>query len=121
MSSVVTIHSDGTPKGTSVVTDDGEVIPHVVEVDISMRTDGVAANIEIAKPSLVVKVSDVHFTWACPGCSEPVDHECNEGVDRCNKTYHDRLGITHICKMRASVVHFTHVDIDTGAFWKRND
>jgi predicted RNA-binding Zn-ribbon protein involved in translation (DUF1610 family) len=77
MSRPVTIHSDGTGRGTVVLTEDGEQVGGVTDVTVSIAANGVAtATIEVQHVSLNMKADVADVLYHCPLCGDMMEHHC---------------------------------------------
>lgn len=81
MSRPVTIHSDGTARGTVILDENGKRIENVSYVSISIGANSVVeATIEIAKPSLVTQADVTEVQFTCPCCGITETHQCDKEI-----------------------------------------
>lgn len=81
MSRPVTIHSDGTGRGTVVLSEDGEKLGGVTDVSISIAANGIAeATIEIKHTSLNIKANVTEVLYTCPCCGSMMEHYCDSAM-----------------------------------------
>lgn len=77
MSRPVTIHSDGTGRGTVVLSEDGEQLGGITDVTVSISANGVAeATIEVQHTSLNMKADVTDVIYHCPLCGDMMEHHC---------------------------------------------
>lgn len=78
MSRPVTIHSDGTGRGTVVLTEDGEKLAGVTNVTVSIAANGVAeAVVEVMHTSVNMKADATEVVYVCPCCGDIMEHHCD--------------------------------------------
>lgn len=78
MSRPVTIHSDGTGRGTVVLSEDGEKIGGITDVTVSISANGVAeATIEVRHISLNMRAGVTAVVYNCPCCGDIMEHNCD--------------------------------------------
>lgn len=79
MSRSVTIHSDGTGRGTVVLGEDGQQIPNLAGLNIYITPMGVVeATLEVHSPTVVVQAHATEVQWTCPSCNVTETHKCDE-------------------------------------------
>jgi len=79
----LTIHSDGTPSGTIVMTESGEVIDYVSAVDFSISTGMISTiRLELSHASVILTGELEGMMVNCWGCGESVEHECNPKLNK---------------------------------------
>lgn len=79
MSRPITIHSDGTGRGTVILTDSGEKIERVAEVTFTISANGTAeATIDVQASCVNTKAELKEVFFFCPCCSEVLIHECDK-------------------------------------------
>ena len=75
----VSIHSDGTARGTTVLTESGEQLDNITELSVSMSSEGgIRATLEMTGTinlNTQALVEDV--TFHCQLCSGSTDHICD--------------------------------------------
>lgn len=76
--SKLTIHSDGTgAQGTVVLDEEGRQIENITRISVDIEARGVVeATLEFVRPSVMIHTDTITSSWQCPGCDEPVDHDC---------------------------------------------
>jgi hypothetical protein len=79
MSRQVSIHSDGTARGTVVLDDNGNEIADVVELSAHISVEGgTQVTLEIrGKPNLNLQGIVESVVFHCPLCSGSTDHNCD--------------------------------------------
>lgn len=78
MSRPVTIHSDGTGRGTVVLSEDGEQVGGITDLTVSIPANGVAeATIEVQHTSLNMKADVTEVLFTCPCCGDMIEHKCD--------------------------------------------
>ena len=81
MSRPITIHSDGTGRGTIVLDEDGKKIDNISGVTIYINALGVVeATLEVARAGVVTKAEVTNVIFNCPACGDSVDHQCDEVI-----------------------------------------
>lgn len=79
MSRFVTVHSDGTGRGTVILDEDGKQIAGVTELNFSIEADGVThGSIEVRGVHANVSgvaIEEVNFS--CPLCGDVTEHKCD--------------------------------------------
>lgn len=76
MTHQISIHSDGTPRGTVVVTSEGTRIEGIIEIDLHIESlERIEAHMVIAPVAMNVQVREVTCDFLCPNCG-PIEHIC---------------------------------------------
>jgi hypothetical protein len=78
MSRPVTIHSDGTGRGTVVLDEDGKQISGISNLSLNVDAKGVVeVTIEVIKSQVNIQGTVTEVIFECPLCSEGHTHTCD--------------------------------------------
>jgi hypothetical protein len=78
MGGKITIHSDGTPMGTVVITENGEKLENVTSATVYLDAREVTqVHLEVVLAPLIINGEIRSWNFVCPVCGEGFEHECN--------------------------------------------
>lgn len=132
MSRRVTIHSDGTGRGTDLILEDGAKIEHVHSMTIRVDAGGmVEAELEIAPTALNMSAGVAEVNFVCPVCGDSMDHKCDTTLGGGDPSWQSKMSMfsypmclkmnpagNAVCYRNSTHYHEDHLDTKQDIGWK---